>query len=193
MHRLAGERGALAVSLFSLPAVTWRVPFLIPLYQEGWRTATGCVVGSNPRTLDLQTATTKVGVTMLFRAVVVCAVIAMAETIHGILRVRLLNRRVGDHRARQIGVGTASLIILFITWLTVPWMAPATARDALVIGSLWLTAMLIFEVSLGRFVFHVSWNRIGADFDLRRGGLLGFGMLVLFFAPLLLGKYHHLF
>lgn len=51
---------------------------------------------------------------MLFRALIVCLVIAMAETIHGILRVRLLNRRVGDHRARQISVGTASLIILAI-------------------------------------------------------------------------------
>ena len=130
---------------------------------------------------------------MLIRALIVCVLIALAETVHGILRVRLLNRRVGDHRARQIGVGIASLIILFIAWLTVPWIAPASRGDALAVGSLWLAAMLAFEVSLGRFVFHASWDRIIADFDLRRGGLLGFGMLVLFFAPLLLGKFHQLF
>jgi hypothetical protein len=141
----------------------------------------------------LRSAVTKLVVTMLFRAVVVCAVIAMAETVHGILRVRLLNRRVGDHRARQIGVATASLIILIITWLSLPWIAPATAGEALTIGTLWLAAMLAFEIALGRFVFRVSWDRIGTDFDLRRGGLLGFGMLVLWGAPLLLGKYHHLF
>ena len=129
---------------------------------------------------------------MLLRAVIVWMMIAMAETIHGILRVRLLNRRVGDHRARQIGVGTASAIILFIAWLTVPWIAPASRGDALAVGSFWLVAMLVFEITLGRLVFHASWDRIGADFDLRRGGLLGFGMLVLFFAPLLLARYHHL-
>jgi hypothetical protein len=125
---------------------------------------------------------------MYYRALIVCLLIALAETVHGILRVRLLNRRVGDHRARQIGVGTASLIILIITWLTLPWMAPATVGDALAIGTLWLVAMLTFEIALGRFVFRVSWDRIGADFDLRRGGLLGFGMLVLLLAPWLLGR-----
>jgi hypothetical protein len=35
---------------------------------------------------------------MLFKAILVWCVIAVAE----ILRVRLLNRRVGDHRARQV-------------------------------------------------------------------------------------------
>jgi hypothetical protein len=129
---------------------------------------------------------------MLIRALIVCVLIAAAETVHGILRVRLLNRRVGDHRARQIGVGTASLIILAIAWLTVPWMAPASAGDALTIGGLWLGAMLAFEISLGRFVFHASWDRIFSDFDFRRGGLLGFGMLVLFFAPLLMARFHGL-
>ena len=130
---------------------------------------------------------------MYYRALLVWMIIALTEVAHGILRVRLLNRRVGDHRARQIAVGTGSLILLAITSLTLPWIAPATAGDALAIGTLWLVAMLTFEIALGRFVFRVSWDRIGADFDLGRGGLLGFGMLVLWGAPLLLGKYHHLF
>ena len=130
---------------------------------------------------------------MFFRAMIVCLVIALAETGHGILRVRLLNRRVGDHRARQIGVGTASFIILTIAWVTVPWIAPASRGDALGVGALWLAAMLAFEIGLGRLVFHATWDRIASDFDLRRGGLLGFGMLVLFFAPLLLARFHHLF
>jgi hypothetical protein len=130
---------------------------------------------------------------MLFRALIVCLLIALAETIHGILRVRLLNRRVGDHRARQISVGTASLIILAIAWFTVPWIAPASRGDALAVGGLWLAVMLAFEISLGRFVFHSTWARIFSDFDLRRGGLLGFGMLVLTFAPWMAARWHGLF
>ncbi|AOS44183.1 hypothetical protein Verru16b_01244 [Lacunisphaera limnophila] len=130
---------------------------------------------------------------MLIRALLVCGLIALAETVHGILRVRLLNRRVGDHRARQLSVGTASLLILTIAWFTLPWLAPATPSDAWAIGGLWLAGMLTFEISLGRFVFHASWERILSDFDLRRGGLLGFGMLVLFFAPWLVGRWRGLF
>jgi hypothetical protein len=121
------------------------------------------------------------------RALPVWVVIAMAELVHGILCIRLLNRRVGDHRARQIALGTGSLLILGITWVTLPWIAPRTSGDAWAVGMLWLVAILACEISPGRFVFHVPWEKIGAYFDLRRGGLLGFGMLILFCAPLLVG------
>lgn len=122
---------------------------------------------------------------MLFKAVLVWCLIAGAEVVQGILRVRLLNRRVGDHRARQIGVGIGSAIILVIAWFTVPWVGPVTAGQQLGVGLLWLVLMLAFEVGFGRWVFRASWERIAADFDLRRGNLLAFGMLVLFLAPLL--------
>ena len=130
---------------------------------------------------------------MLFKAFLVSLGIALAETVQGILRMRLLNRRVGDHRARQIGVVLASVIILLIAWFTVPWIAPGSTSQALTVGGLWLVLMLAFEIGLGRLVFHASWDRIASDFDLRRGGYLGFGMLVLLAAPLLAAKLHGLF
>lgn len=127
---------------------------------------------------------------MLMRALLVWMVMAAAEVIHGILRIRLLNRRVGDRRARQIAVGTGSLLILGITWLTLPGSAPLNASHAFAVGPLWLAATLAFEISLGCFVFRVPWAKIGADFDLRRGGLLGFGMVVLWLSPWLMGRVH---
>jgi hypothetical protein len=45
---------------------------------------------------------------MISRAFMIWLLIAVAEVIHGILRVRFLNRRVGDQRARQIGVFSGS-------------------------------------------------------------------------------------
>jgi hypothetical protein len=38
-----------------------------------------------------------------------------------------------------------------------------------------------------------SWERLLADFDLRKGGFLGFGMLVLFLAPLIIAKASQLY
>lgn len=125
---------------------------------------------------------------MWLRAAVVCALLAVVETVHGIARVRFLNRRLGDHRARQVAVLTGSTLLLGVTWLTLPWIAPPDAPAALGIGALWVVGMLSFELSLGRFVFHLPWCRIAADFDLRRGGLLGFGFLVLAAAPWLVGR-----
>ena len=79
---------------------------------------------------------------MLPKAVIVCLGIALAETGQGILRVRWLNRRVGDHRARQIGVALASGIILLIAWFTVPWIAPGSTSQALTVGGLWLVCFI---------------------------------------------------
>jgi hypothetical protein len=125
---------------------------------------------------------------ILLKAALIWVVIAGAEVLHGILRVRLLNRRVGDHRARQIAVFTGSAIILVIAWFSVPWLGASTPQELVAVGFLWLTLMLAFEIAFGRLVFRASWQRIAADFDVRKGGLLSIGMLVLLLAPLIVGK-----
>ena len=130
---------------------------------------------------------------MWTKAWLACLIIAAMETLHGILRVRLLNRPLGDRRARQVGVFSGSLLILVVAGLSVPWIGPPDAGAALLIGALWVGFMLAFEIALGRLVFRAPWARIAADFDLRRGGLLGFGLLVLGLAPWLAGRWRGLF
>lgn len=127
-------------------------------------------------------------VAVVVKALLIWMLIAIAEVWHGILRVRLLNRRVGDHRARQIGVFNGSAIILLIAWFSVPWIGVNTVGQCLSVGSMWLALMLAFEIAFGRFVFRASWQRIAADFDFRRGGLLSIGMLILWVSPLLVAK-----
>ena len=127
-------------------------------------------------------------IAIVFRAFLIWLLIAAAELLHGILRVRLLNRRVGDHRARQIAVFTGSGIILLISWFAVPWLGASTTGQLIFVGFLWLALMLTFEIAFGRLVFRASWQRIAADFNFRKGGLLSIGMLVLLIAPVLLAK-----
>jgi hypothetical protein len=130
---------------------------------------------------------------MIFRAILIWLCIAAAETLHGVLRVRFANRRLGDRRARQLGIISGSAIILVITWLALPWIGIHTPRQAVATGALWTLLMLAFDVAFGRFVFRASWQRILADFDLRKGGFLGLGMAVLLLAPLAVGHLRGLF
>ena len=125
---------------------------------------------------------------MILRAAIIWFLIALAEVLNGITRVRLLNRRVGDQRARQIGVFSGSAVILLIAWFAVPWIGAHGTPELLEVGSLWLVLMLAFDIAFGRWVFRASWRRIAADFDLCNGGLLGAGMLILFAAPLIVAK-----
>jgi hypothetical protein len=125
--------------------------------------------------------------TLIIRAFLVFLLIAAAEVFQGILRVRYLNRRVGDHRARQIGVGSGCCLIFAITWFTLPWVGAISWGELIGVGFLWFCLMLAFDLGFGRLVFRFPWRRIWADFDPRRGNLLGLGMLFVFASPLLVG------
>lgn len=127
---------------------------------------------------------------LLAKALLIGLLIAAAETIQGILRLKFLNRRLGDKRARRVAVIPGSLIILLIAWGFAPWIGIRTPLDALAIGLLWVGLMLTYDLALGRWFFHFSWARLRADFDPRTGGMLGFGMVVLALAPWLAGSWH---
>ncbi len=127
---------------------------------------------------------------MILRAVLIWLVIGGGEVLFGALRIRFLNRRTGDHRARQIGVAVGSLYILLVAWAAIPWIGVRRFGDGLVVGLLWLGLMLALDLGFGRWVFHLPWSRLAADFDLRRGRLLGLGMLVLAAAPVLAARWH---
>ena len=44
---------------------------------------------------------------------------------------------------------------------------------------------VLFEIGVGRYALGLSWDRIAEDYDLTRGGLLGFGLLFMAATPTL--------
>lgn len=129
---------------------------------------------------------------LLLRAFLVWLLIIAVETVHGILRAVLLLPLVGDFPARQIGVVTGSLLILWVAWLSILWLAARTRRELLGVGLLWVALTILFEITLGRLILDLPWRRLFEDYDLTQGGLLGFGMLFLFLSPLLAARLRNL-
>ena len=125
---------------------------------------------------------------MYLKSAIVWFFIAVIETAHGILRARMLAPKVGDLRSRQFGVITGSILILLVAWASILWLNPPTPQDALYAGVLWVVLMGAYEILLGRFVFKLAWERILGDFNVTKGGFLGFGMLILALAPLIAGR-----
>lgn len=130
---------------------------------------------------------------VIVKALIGWLAIAVAETVHGIFRVKLLNCRLGDRRARRVGVFTGSVLILALGWFTVPWIGPADDAESLLLGALWLVLMASFDVAFGRLCLHLSWRRIASDFDVRKGNLLALGMIVLFATPLAIARLRGLY
>lgn len=128
----------------------------------------------------------------LSRAIAVWLVLMVAESIHGTLRTLLLAPLVGDFKARQISVFTGSLLMLAVAYLFVRWIRAGTTGRLLAVGLVWLALTVLFELALGRFVMGYSWDRLISDYDLARGGLMPFGLVVLTLAPLVAAKFRAL-
>jgi hypothetical protein len=122
------------------------------------------------------------------RSLAVWLVIICAEILHGIARGIFLVPRVGEFRSNQIGVFTGSVIILMIAWVFVRWIGVSRPAQLLMVGLVWLSLTLAFEILFGLFVMGASWQRLAADYNVLEGGLLPFGMLVLLLSPLIADK-----
>lgn len=124
----------------------------------------------------------------LFRGFLIWLMIILAESIHGTIRQLFLAPLVGDFPARRIAVFTGMILIFLVTWLFVNWIAAPNVRSLFAIGLFWIILTAMFEFGLGFFVFGFSSERLFEDYDISRGGLMGFGLLFMFFAPFLACK-----
>ena len=121
------------------------------------------------------------------KTIAVWILIAVTESIHGVIRQLFIAPVIGDLPARQVGVFVASALILLIAYLTARWLDARTLKNQLQIGAVWVVLMLIFEFSLGA-VLGVSRTQMLADYNLAQGGLMGFGFALLLFAPAIAAK-----
>jgi hypothetical protein len=121
------------------------------------------------------------------RALGIWILLMAVEAAHGTARALWLTPWLGDFRARQVSVFTGSLLIVAVTTLTIGWMRTRTTAALLRVGLLWLVLTVGFEVALGCALGY-PWSRIAADYDLRHGGLMPLGLLVLTLAPWLAAR-----
>ncbi len=116
------------------------------------------------------------------KAIAVWMLIVLAESIHGAIRELFIAPAIGDVLARQIGVFVGSALILLVSWLTAPWLDATALKDQLSIGALWVVLIVVFEISLGLWLGYTR-ERMLSDYDLTQGGLMGFGLVFMLFAP----------
>ncbi len=104
---------------------------------------------------------------IFLKTFVVWLIIIFAEMRHGTARVLWLEPFVGEFRARQIAVFIGSGIILAIAISLIRWIGATNIPQLLIIGVLWLSLTVGFELLLGRLFMGLSWARIASDYNLR--------------------------
>lgn len=105
----------------------------------------------------------------------------------GIVRDQTLMIYIGAQRAHQmstltLGVLCALIIVRFVRW------AEPTPTQALLIGLLWLLRTIMAEVVFVHYVLGTSWSALGADYNLWRGRLGAFVLVIQAVSPYLLAK-----
>lgn len=128
---------------------------------------------------------------MLARAGAVWFGIMLLAILNGAFRDVLLTPRVGDLGARAISCLTLAVVILFVTWISLPWIRPESMSDAWRIGSMWLAMTLIFEFGAGHYGFGTPWTALLADYNLLAGRLWILVLVATVTAPALIHGLGH--
>lgn len=125
---------------------------------------------------------------IIVRSLTIWLVLIVFEILHGVLRAIALVPFVGEFRSNQLGVFSGSAIILAIAYFTIRWIGATSPSELLVVGAIWLFLTVAFELSFGRFVVGLSWERLCADYNLMQGGLMPIGLGILLFSPTIASK-----
>lgn len=99
------------------------------------------------------------------------------------MRELLLRPRLGVEAAQVTSTLLLVSVVALTTWLTIRWIGPATARDGIAIGALWVALTLAFEFLVGHYVFHEPWAELLADYDLSAGRIWPLVLVVTFASP----------
>lgn len=126
---------------------------------------------------------------MLLRAAAVWLLLLVIAVAAGAVRAGLLEPRLGERTAHQ--VGTLAVVALFaaVIWSTVRWIDPGLDRGRLIaLGVGWTAATVLFELGFGHWVAGHSWSRLLADYDLLAGRLWLLVLLAVLVGPVAAGE-----
>jgi hypothetical protein len=108
---------------------------------------------------------------VLAKAILMWLLLLVVMMGNGVLRVLVLQPRLGESLARQGACLSGIVLILVMTGLFMRRLGPFSRGELLTIGALWLVLTVAFEFLFGRFVTGASWEALLAEYDLRRGRL----------------------
>ena len=114
--------------------------------------------------------------------------VASCETLNGIARTVWLNKRLGVVAAKRVSMLPALLLCLAVCYYFVPVIGVTTDKGLVLLGVSLSLFMFMFDVVLGRFVAKAPWSVILDDLNIFKGNLLGLGMAIMAFCPLLSSK-----
>jgi hypothetical protein len=120
---------------------------------------------------------------VLIRSLVVWFVMLVIASANGGVREAFLIPALGAVVGRAVSSVSLSVLILVLTFVAIRWIHPQSARDAWIIGGVWVILTLAFEFLAGHFLFGNPWNQLLEDYNVLRGRIWILVLVTTFVAP----------
>jgi len=119
----------------------------------------------------------------MIRPVIAWLGLLVVAVVNGGIREAWIIPATGELAGHAISTVMLCAAILAFTWLVRGWMRPASRKQALQIGALWLALTLAFEFLAGHYLFGTPWQRLLADYNVFRGRIWVLVLMTTALAP----------
>jgi hypothetical protein len=102
---------------------------------------------------------------------------------NGALRQLTFAKWMPELRAHQLSTAFGAAIIGLFIWFVIRIQPPASSRQAVLIGLVWVSLTVVFEFAMGRFLTHRPWRQLVQDYNLAAGRVWPLFLLWLALAP----------
>lgn len=121
-------------------------------------------------------------------AVAIWFVFVVLAIVNGGVREKWLISAFGPVRAQVISGISLSTLVLFFAWLLLPFLGELTASQYWLVGGLWAVMTVAFEFLFGHYVRGLPWTRLFEAYDVTRGNLWWFVLVVTALSPFIAAK-----
>lgn len=127
-------------------------------------------------------------VSLACKALLAWAAIVPIAVLNGIFRENVMSPLLGARAALPLSGLLLALLILGLTWMTLPWFGTLDARQYGFVGAGWLALTIAFEFGFGLSVAGKSLSELLAAYDISSGNLWPTVLAVTAAAPWLTAK-----
>jgi hypothetical protein len=125
---------------------------------------------------------------LFFKAILIWLVIAILAVGNGVFRESVLVPTLGHGLALPMSGISLSIIVFIVTYLSFGFIGKKDVLTYFLIGFQWVLMTLLFEFAFGHYVAGKSWSILIKEFDITKGNLFIFVLLMSLISPFLVAK-----
>ncbi len=107
--------------------------------------------------------------------------------LNGTIREFVYKKYVGELRAHQVSSVIFVIVVFIVTAIFLTLVDSYTNEELALIGIIWTTLTILFEFVFGHYVMKHSWEKLFADYDIRKGRVWGLVLFSFLVAPIIIG------